>query len=155
MKQVAALDQVYGKIREVLAEARSQAYRAVNFSMVQAYWNIGRVIVEEEQSGKSRSDYGTFLLDELSRRLTTEFGKGFDRTNISKMRVFYLTYPIVDALRPQLTWTHYRLLLRVEKESARNFYLEECIAANWSTRQLKREKQAIEMEQRLSGVADE
>ncbi len=150
MKQVAALDQVYGKIREVLAEARSQAYRAVNFSMVQAYWNIGRVIVEEEQSGKSRSDYGTFLLDELSRCLTTEFGKGFDRTNISKMRVFYLTYPIVDALRPQLTWTHYRLLLRVEKESARNFYLEECIAANWSTRQLERQITSLYYERLLA-----
>ncbi len=118
--------------------------------MVQAYWNIGRVIVEGEQKGKARSDYGTYLLDELSKRLTAEFGKGFDRTNISKMRVFYLTYPIVDALRPQLTWTHYRLLLRVEKESVRDFYVEECITNNWSTRQLERQINSFYYERLLS-----
>ncbi len=150
MKPAATLDQIYGRVREVLAAARSQAYRAVNFTMVQAYWNIGRVIIEEEQNGKTRSDYGTYLLDELSKRLTTEFGKGFDRTNISKMRAFYLAYPIVDALRPQLTWTHYRLLLRVEKESVRAFYLDECIAANWSTRQLERQIASLYYERLLA-----
>ncbi|HDZ61906.1 MAG TPA: DUF1016 domain-containing protein [Nitrospirae bacterium] len=139
IKHTKGVDSVYGHIREILETARSSAYRAVNFEMVRAYWNIGRVIVEGEQKGKARSDYGTYLLDELSKRLTAEFGKGFDRTNISKMRVFYLAYPIVDALRPQLTWTHYRLLLRVEKESVRNFYVEECIAGKWSTRQLERQ----------------
>lgn len=150
MKPVVTLDKVYEQIREILANARTQAYRAVNFAMVQAYWEIGRVIVEEEQHGKARSDYGTYLLDELSKRLTSEFGKGFDRTNISKMRVFYQAYPIVDALRPQLTWTHYRLLLRVEKESARDFYLEECIAANWSTRQLERQINSLYYERLLA-----
>ncbi len=139
IKHTKGVDSVYGRIREILETARSSAYRAVNFEMVQAYWNIGRVIIEGEQKGKARSDYGTYLLDELSKRLTAEFGKGFDRTNISKMRVFYLAYPIVDALRPQLTWTHYRLLLRVEKESVRDFYVEECIAGKWSTRQLERQ----------------
>jgi hypothetical protein len=103
IKHTKGVDSVYGRIREILETARSSAYRAVNFEMVQAYWNIGRVIIEGEQKGKARSDYGTYLLDELSKRLTAEFGKGFDRTNISKMRVFYLAYPIVDALRPQLT----------------------------------------------------
>ena len=139
IKHTEGVDSVYGHIREILETAGSSAYRAVNFEMVRAYWNIGRVIIEGEQKGKARSDYGTYLLDELSKRLTAEFGKGFDRTNISKMRVFYLAYPIVDALRPQLTWTHYRLLLRVEKESVRNFYVEECIAGKWSTRQLERQ----------------
>ncbi len=134
-----SVDEVYKRISEVLADARGRAYRAVNFAMVQAYWEIGRIIVEEEQQGATRAEYGTYLLDELSKRLTAGFGKGFDRTNVSKMRAFYLAFPIVDALRPQLTWTHYRLLLKVDRSEVRQFYLDECIAANWSTRQLDRQ----------------
>ena len=149
-KGIKTVESIYGRIREILDTARSSTYRAVNFAMVEAYWNIGRVIVEEEQKGKARSDYGTYLLDELSKRLTSEFGKGFDRTNISKMRAFYLAYPIVDALRPQLTWTHYRLLLRVEKKPVRDFYVEECITANWSTRQLERQINSFYYERLLS-----
>jgi predicted nuclease of restriction endonuclease-like (RecB) superfamily len=144
------IESTYQTIREVLAQARSEAYRAVNFTMVQAYWNIGRIIVEEEQKGKARSKYGTYLLEELSKRLTVEFGKGFDRTNISKMRAFYLAYPIVDALRLQLTWTHYRLLLRVEKEATREFYQEECLTGNWSTRQLERQINSFYYERLLA-----
>jgi len=150
IKNSKAVESVYSRVREILETARSSAYRAVNFAMVQAYWHIGRIIVEDEQKGKARSDYGAYLLDELSKRLTAEFGKGFDRTNISKMRVFYLVYPIVDALRPQLTWTHYRLLLRVEKESTREFYLEECITGNWSTRQLERQINSFYYERLLA-----
>jgi len=140
----------YQSVKQILEEARSTAYRAVNFTMVQAYWNIGRVIVGEEQKGKARSEYGSYLLDELSKRLTAEFGKGFDRTNISKMRAFFLSYPIVDALRPQLTWTHYRLLLRVDDDSVREFYADECIAANWSTRQLERQINSLYYERLIS-----
>ena len=150
LSKMGSVGAVYSGIKKILEEARSTAYRAVNFAMVKAYWNIGRVIVEGEQKGKARSDYGIYLLDELSKRLTAEFGKGFDRTNISKMRVFYLAYPIVDALRPQLTWTHYRLLLRVEKESVRNFYIEECITNHWSTRQLERQINSFYYERLLS-----
>lgn len=122
LSKTGSVDAVYSGIKKILEESRGTAYRAVNFTMVRAYWNIGRVIIEGEQKGKARSDYGTYLLEELSKRLTAEFGKGFDRTNISKMRAFYFTYPIVDALRPQLTWTHYRLLLRVEKEAGQNSF---------------------------------
>ena len=92
-------------------------YRAVNFTMVQAYWNIGRIIVEEEQKGKTKAGYGEYLLQELSVRLTSEFGKGFDYSNIKNMRQFYVTFPIGDALRSQLSWTHYRLLMPVVQES--------------------------------------
>jgi len=147
---VKTINKTYKAVKEILEEARSTAFRAVNFAMVQAYWNIGRVIVEGEQKGKARSDYGAYLLDELSKRLTAEFGKGFDRTNISKMRAFYLAYPIVDALRPQLTWTHYRLLLKVERPDVRQFYIDECIAANWSTRQLERQINSFYYERLLS-----
>jgi len=144
------VERLYRRISDILAEARCSAYRAVNSAMVRSYWEIGRIIVEEEQQGKARAEYGSYLLDELSKRLTTGFGKGFDRTNISKMRAFYLAFPIVDALRPQLTWTHYRLLLKVERPEVRQFYMEECIAANWSTRQLDRQICSFYYERLLS-----
>ena len=118
------MESIYGRVREILETARSSAYRAVNFAMVQAYWNIGKVIVEDEQRGKSKAGYGEYLVKELSDRLTKEFGKGFDYSNVKNMRQFYLTFPIGDALRSQLSWTHYRLLMRVEKEPARDFYMD-------------------------------
>jgi len=93
------LDDVYQRIKSVLAEARGRAHRAVNFAMVQAYWEIGRIIVEEEQKGKGRAQYGVRLVRELSQRLATDFGQGFDKRNLWFMRSFYLTYPIVNALR--------------------------------------------------------
>lgn len=123
------LDQIFHRIKVVLTQARAQAWQAVNTAMVSSYWEIGRIIVEEEQKGQSRAEYGKRLLDVLSERLTSEFGKGVDRTNVAKMRSFYLSYPIVDALRLQLSWTHYRLLLRVEKPEARAFYEAETVNA--------------------------
>jgi hypothetical protein len=134
-----SLDHAYGRIKDVLTQARSRAWQAVNAAMVMSYWEVGRIMVEEEQRGKTRAGYGRRLLDVLSKRLTDEFGKGFDRTNVAKMRAFYLAYPIVDALRPQLSWTHYRLLLRVEKTEARAFYEAEAVNAGWSTRELERQ----------------
>lgn len=113
------IESIYGRLREILETARSSAYRAINFAMVQAYWNIGKVIVEDEQKGKSKAAYGEYLIKELSDRLTTEFGKGFDYSNVKNMRQFYLTFPIGDALRSQLSWTHYRILMRFEKEQTR------------------------------------
>ena len=131
--------QTYERIRAILSEARGRAYRAINTAMVAAYWEIGRVIVEEEQKGQQRAEYGKGLLVELSHRLNAEFGRGFDRTNLQQMRAFYLAYPIRDALRHELSWTHYRLLLRVEKPEARAFYEAEAVNARWSTRELERQ----------------
>ncbi len=131
--------QAYENIRLILEEARSHAYRAVNFAMVTAYWNIGKVIVEEEQKGKTRAEYGRFLLTELSMRLTKDYGKGFNQTNLIYMREFYLKFKIYHALRDELTWTHYRLLLKIENENARNFYMIETINNRWSTRDLDRQ----------------
>jgi predicted nuclease of restriction endonuclease-like (RecB) superfamily len=132
-------DAVYRNIAEILEQARATAYRAVNQAMVQAYWEIGRVIVEEEQKGRKRAGYGEALLAELARRLTRDFGRGFDERNLRYIRQFYLSFPIRNALRSELSWTHYRLLLRLEKEEARNFYLHEAINNNWSTRELERQ----------------
>jgi predicted nuclease of restriction endonuclease-like (RecB) superfamily len=133
------IDDTYQSIKEILEKARSSAYRAVNFAMVQAYWEIGRVIVEEEQKGAERAKYGKALIKELSRRLTRDYGRGFTERNLWYMRDFYRTFPKVNALRAELTWTHYRLLLKVEKEEARNFYMLEAIENRWSTRELERQ----------------
>jgi len=139
----------YEQIRSILETARNQAYSAANSAMVQAYWSIGKSIVE--QQGKSeRAEYGRQLLQELSKQLTHDFGKGFTASNLRNMRQFYLTFPNCYALRSNLSWTHYRMLMRVENEKARNFYLEECEKANWSTRQLERQIDSFFYERLLS-----
>ncbi len=145
-----SVDAVYSGIKKILEEARSTAYRAVNFSMVQAYWNIGRVIVEEEQKGKTKAEYGKYLIKELSLKLTKDYGKGFTERNLWYTRNFYLIFPKVNALRAELTWTHYRLLLSVENENARKFYLNEAAEAGWSTRQLERQVNSFYYERLLS-----
>jgi predicted nuclease of restriction endonuclease-like (RecB) superfamily len=107
--------------------------------MVITHWEIGKRIVEEEQNGQERAIYGKFLIKNLSEKLVAEFGKGFEERELRKMRQFYTYFPIRDALRPELTWTHYRLLLRVEDVAARAFYFTESIDGNWSSRQLERQ----------------
>ncbi|MCD6456515.1 MAG: DUF1016 family protein [Methanophagales archaeon] len=139
LKEQSSIDTTYQSIRAILEKARSTAYRAVNFAMVQAYWEVGRVIVEEEQKGAERAEYGKALIKELSQRLTRDYGKGFTESNLKYMRQFYLTFPNSHALRGELTWTHYRLLLKVGKEEARNFYMLESVKNNWSTRELERQ----------------
>ena len=131
--------EIYTEIKETLLLSRGQAYAAVNFAMVQAYWQIGRIIVEHEQNGSLRAEYGKGVLQRLSEQLTYEFGKGFTVTNLKYMRQFYTTFPNGHALRGELTWTHYRALLRVESEDARSWYMEECIRSGWSSRQLERQ----------------
>lgn len=130
---------IYSEIKETLLVSRNQAYNAVNFAMVQAYWQIGRIIVEHEQNGSLRADYGKAVLQEISEKLQQEFGSGFSVRNLQQMKKFYALFPNTNALRSQLTWTHYRALLRVENDNARNWYMEECIRSAWSSRQLERQ----------------
>ena len=141
---------LFNSIKDVLEKARSTAYRAVNVAMVLAYWEIGRLIVEDEQQGKQRADYGKAVLKELSMRLTKEYGKGFDESNLRYMRLFFNAFPIRDALRHELTWSHYRLLLRAENEEAREYYLKESIETHWSTRALERQINSFYYERLLS-----
>jgi hypothetical protein len=176
----------YDTVADILRSARTNAYRAVNFAMVEAYWNVGRMIVEEEQKGKERAEYGQALLANLSRRLAKEFGDGFSERNLRNFRQFYLCFPIhhtlcdksspetntqgkgsaepspirhavsaesshstdgysadrpgiLRSLRGELTWTHYRLLLRVDKPDARTWYMNEAAELNWSVRALERQ----------------
>ncbi len=175
-----APDTLYRDIRSVLESARHSAYRAVNAAMVQAYWQVGRLIVEHEQGGRKRAAYGEQVLDDLSQRLTADFGKGFTATNLKYMRSFYMAFPIRHALRdesvaaekmnalrselaihqsardespelrPELSWTHYRLLLGVEDPQAREWYLREASEQHWSTRQLQRQISVLYYERLLA-----
>lgn len=149
IKKNSKQDQIYSRICQIIESARSNIARVVNSEMAQAYWLIGREIVEEEQKGQRRAAYGTSLLQMLADRLTKDFGKGFDETNLRKIRQFYLTFPIRDALRLELSWTHYRILMRIEKPEARSFYEIECVQNNWSARELERQKGSLLFE-RLS-----
>lgn len=104
LKKVEPLAQgFYSQIREIIQEARTKAYRAVNFIMVEAYWNVGRLIVEQEQQGRRRAEYRDYLIIELAKRLQAEFGKGFDERNLRNMRAFYQVFPIRNALRSELS----------------------------------------------------
>ena len=143
-------EDIYSEIKETLLLSRNQAYSAVNFAMVQAYWQIGRIIVEHEQNGNARADYGKAVLQELSSRLTKDFGKGFSVRTLQQMKKFYVMFPNTNALRSQLTWTHYRLLLSVENEQARQWYMDEAIASAWSSRQLERQISTLYYERLLA-----
>ena len=141
--------QFYEQIKRILSEARNKVYQTANFAMVEAYWNIGKSIVEQ-QDGYEKAEYGSRLIAELSKQMIVDFGKGFTLTNLKYMRQFYLTFPNSHALRGELSWTHYRLLMRVENKNAREFYIEEAIKSNWSTRQLERQINSFFYERLLS-----
>ena len=132
-------EQLYLSIRNVLIESRKRAYSAVNVEMLYAYWKIGYLIVEDEQKGNKTALYGKAIIEKLSEKLKSEFGKGYDVRNLRNMRKFYLVFQKWNAVRTELTWTHYRTLLKVKDESARNWYLEEAIKESWSSRQLDRQ----------------
>jgi len=131
--------QLVSGIRQIIEQARQRVYQTVNSEMVQAYWHIGRLIVEDEQQGQQRATYGKQQLQQLSNQLTREFGKGFDASNLRNMRSFYLCFPNRDALRHKLSWTHYRLLIRIENPKAREWYLQEAMDQSWSARALERQ----------------
>ena len=130
--------ELYANVRKILAEARKTVYMAANWAMVEAYWNVGREIVEKQGGGK-RAKYGDGLISSLSVRLTAEFGAGFTATNLKTMRKFYLCFPKGHTLCDQLSWSHYRTLLTVENEKARQYYLDECAKSHWSVRLLQRQ----------------
>ncbi|MBF0299228.1 MAG: DUF1016 family protein [Oligoflexia bacterium] len=149
-KKLFKFSSLYKKVSEILDQARSHAYKAVNVVMVHAYWSIGELIVEEEQKGKKRANYGKSILDDLSKELTSKYGKGFNVTNLKYFRLFYERFPIRHSLSDELSWTHYRHLLRVENDDTRKFYIDECLKCNWSTRQLERQIDSFYYERILS-----
>lgn len=129
----------FADIAELLTQARSNAYRTVNSIMVETYWKIGRRIVEEEQNGKTRAEYGEKLIENLSRYLTDTFGKGFSEANIKDMRSFYLTFPeFARQCLTNLSWSNICLILRIDNKEERDYYMREAAEQNWSYRLLKR-----------------
>ena len=129
------------EIKQILAAARQKAYSAVNFAMVEAYWLIGKRIVEEEQHGKERAAYGEEILKTLSIELNKEFGKGFGERNLRNFRQFYLTFQETEIWRTlcsKLSWSHIRLIMRAGNKDAQQYYLKEAAENNWSVRKLDR-----------------
>ncbi len=144
------LQPLLATLGQLIALARQQAVRAVDVIQVQTCWDLGRHIVEFEQGGAERAAYGQRLLPTLAQSLTAEFGKGFDATNLRHMRAFYLAFPIRDAVRPELSWTHYRSLLKLDNPEARTWYMHEAASQNWSTRALDRQMGTLYYERLLA-----
>ena len=130
-KSVHDNEHLFQRVREILDNARHKVYRTANIEMLRAYWTVGKEIVEKKQKGLDRAKYGRGLIKDLSIRLSIEYGRGFTETNLKYMRQFYQTFENSHALRDELSWTHYRLLLKVEKEDARSYYMREAISGNW------------------------
>ena len=136
-------------IRTLLKQARTQLQQTVNHAMVKTYWEVGRLIVEYEQQEEKSAGYGKQVLKQLSKQLQAEFGTGFNERNLRRMRLFYQAYPIWTAVRSELSWTHYRILLQVENPQARDWYIQESIAQSWSSRALERQVDKLYYERLL------
>lgn len=141
---------LFNSVKEIIIEARQRVYRMVNSNLLETYWQIGRQIVEDEQEGKPRADYGKNVLKNLAQQLTVEFGKGFDESNLRNMRQFYKAFPNCDTLRHELSWSHYRILSRLDSERKIQYYLHESIAGNWNSRTLQRQINSLAFERVLS-----
>ena len=135
-------NEVFNNIKELVINSRNKVYTTVNTEMLNLYWNIGRIIMEIQQ-GDERASYGDAVLEKLSLKLTNEFGKGFSKRNLERMRKFYIIFPIATTLSSQLSWSHYLELIKIEEEPKRNFYLKECINSMWSVRELQRQKDSL------------
>lgn len=132
------MESLYNDVVSIIESARATVYKTANFETVKGYWGIGKRIVEEEQHGKVKAEYGKHVIKNLSKRLSDKYGSNFFERNLERMRKFYVCFPIPTALRSELSWTHYRELLKVESPKAREFYMNESIHGRWGTRTLER-----------------
>jgi len=142
----------YGKVRDVFEQARQFVRTTANFAMVKAYWLVGKMIVEK-QGGAAKAAYGDGLIASLSIRLTADLGKGFTEANLRYMRLFYIAFPNCHTLCDELSWSHYRMLISVENEEARQYYLEEARKSLWSVRELQRQINSFYYERLLENRA--
>jgi predicted nuclease of restriction endonuclease-like (RecB) superfamily len=138
MKEVEKNNSLILSIKEIIIKAKEFAFKSSNTILLNMYWEIGRLIVEDEQQGKAKAMYGKAVLKTLSQQLTLEFGKGFDERNLNNIRAFYLSFPIWNAVRTELSWTHYRIISRIENAELRLNYMHHAIDSNWDTRTLQR-----------------
>ena len=131
MKEIQDINSLYNEVREIISTARQNAVRSVDFSRVQMYWQIGQRIQEEEQKGKERADYGSYLLKNLAKKLEPEYGSGFSVRQLERSRQFYKMYPIASALRSQFNWTQYRLLIAISDDYKREYYRRKSSRIRW------------------------
>ena len=136
------INKLYDDIKGLIDQSKNKIYKTVNTEMINLYWNIGKIIVEK-QNGQDRAKYGDYLIENLSNQLTNEFGKGFSTRNLKRMRKLYLYYPKRTTLLSQLTWSHYLELIKIDDETKRNFYMNECINSNWDVRELQRQRTTL------------
>lgn len=139
MKEIQDINGFYQEVREIIASARQNAVRSVDFCRVQMYWQIGRRILEEEQKGKERADYGSYLLKNLAKRLEPEYGSGFSVRQLEMCRQFYRIYPIANTVCSQLNWSQYKLLISIPDEYKREYYQLEAVNNAWTKRELERQ----------------
>lgn len=138
MKNDREINTIFDNIKKLVVNSRNKVYSVVNTEMLNLYWNIGQVIMKIQQ-GDERAIYGEEVLEKLSKKLTNEFGKGFSKRNLERMRKFYICFPITTTLSSQLSWSHYLELIKIEEISKRNFYTNEAINSRWSVRELQRQ----------------
>ena len=132
------INNIFANIKDLVINSRNKVYQTVNTEMLNLYWNIGKAIMEIQQ-GDERASYGDAVLEKLSQKLTNEFGKGFSKRNLERMRKFYIYFPIATTLSSQLNWSHYLELLKVDEESKRKFYMKETINSRWIVCELQRQ----------------
>ncbi len=137
--QTRSMDTLYRSVCRIIEGARQFVSITANTALVKQNWEIGRLIVEDEQGGKRKADYGKAQLEKLAQRLTSQYGNGYTLTNLKYMRQFYLAFPIGHALRDELSWTHYRIIMREHTMEGREWYMNECVACGWSSRELERQ----------------
>ena len=146
------INSIFDSIKNLVINSRNKVYHTVNTEMLNLYWNIGKIIMEIQQ-GDERASYGDAVLDKLSQKLTNEFGKGFSKRNLERMRKFYIFFPIATTVSSQLSWSHYLELIKIDDEQKRKFYLNECINSKWSVRELQRQRDSL-LYERLTISAD-
>ena len=139
MKEIQDINGLYQEVREIITSARQNAVRSVDFCRVQMYWQIGRRILEEEQKGKERADYGSYLLKNLAKKLEPEYGSGFSVRQLEMCRQFYRIYPIANTVCSQLNWSQYKLLISIPDEYKREYYQLEAVNNAWTKRELERQ----------------
>ena len=132
------INNIFNAIKQLVINSKNKVYSAVNTEMLNLYWNIGKAIMEIQQ-GDERANYGDAVLEKLSEKLTAEFGKGFSKRNLERMRKFYIYFPIATTVSSQLSWSHYLEIIKIEEKYKRNFYIKETINARWSVRGLQRQ----------------
>ena len=146
------LNNIFDSIKELVITSRNRVYSTVNIEMLNLYWNIGKIIMEIQQ-GDERATYGETVLEKLSKKLTNEFGKGFSKRNLERMRKFYIYFPIATTVSSQLSWSHYLEILKIDEKYKRDFYIKETINSRWSVRELQRQIGSL-LYERLSLSSD-